>query len=78
MEDALRKEIFRIAFMVVYLLSKERNKDVLCYLRLVINPKDEEALRVINYPRELRYNSRKTYDCCQSLQAFHLGSDAKY
>jgi hypothetical protein len=36
MEDALEKEIFRIAFMVVYLLSKERNKDVLCYLRLVI------------------------------------------
>jgi hypothetical protein len=47
----LEKEIFRTEFMVVCLLPKERNKDVLCYLRLVINPKDEEALmRVINYP----------------------------
>jgi DNA helicase-2/ATP-dependent DNA helicase PcrA len=28
-----------------------KKKDVLCYLRLVLNPKDEEALmRVINYP----------------------------
>jgi DNA helicase-2/ATP-dependent DNA helicase PcrA len=31
--------------------QRKEIKDVLCYLRLVINPKDEEALmRVINYP----------------------------
>jgi DNA helicase-2/ATP-dependent DNA helicase PcrA len=35
----LEKEIFRIAFMVVYLLSRKEIKDVLCYLRLVINQK---------------------------------------
>jgi superfamily I DNA/RNA helicase len=58
----------------------QKEKDVLCYLRLVINPKDEEAFGACHQlsSRELRYNSRKTYDCCQSLQAFHLGSNAKY
>jgi DNA helicase-2/ATP-dependent DNA helicase PcrA len=39
MEDALRKRDIRIAFMVVYLLSRKEIKDVLCYLRLVINQK---------------------------------------
>jgi DNA helicase-2/ATP-dependent DNA helicase PcrA len=29
---------------------KERNKDVLCYLRLVINQKMKKLVRVINYP----------------------------
>ncbi len=52
MEDALRKRDipYRIYGGLSFYQRKEI-KDVLCYLRLVINPQDEEALvRVINYP----------------------------
>jgi DNA helicase-2/ATP-dependent DNA helicase PcrA len=52
MEDALRKHDipYRIYGGLSFYQRKEI-KDVLAYLRLVINPKDEEALvRVINYP----------------------------
>lgn len=52
MEDALRKkEIpYRIYGGLSFYQRKEI-KDVLSYLRLITNPKDEEALkRVINYP----------------------------
>ena len=52
MEDALRKRgiKYRIYGGLSFYQRKEI-KDVLAYLRLVINPKDEEALkRVINYP----------------------------
>ncbi|HNP33393.1 MAG TPA: 3'-5' exonuclease [Flavobacterium sp.] len=52
MEDALRKRDipYRIYGGLSFYQRKEI-KDVLCYLRLVINTKDEEALvRVINYP----------------------------
>jgi DNA helicase-2/ATP-dependent DNA helicase PcrA len=52
MEDALRKRDipYRIYGGLSFYQRKEV-KDVLCYLRLVLNPKDEEALiRVINYP----------------------------
>jgi DNA helicase-2/ATP-dependent DNA helicase PcrA len=52
MEDALRKRDipYRIYGGLSFYQRKEI-KDVLSYLRLVINPKDEEALvRVINYP----------------------------
>ncbi len=52
MEDALRKRDipYRI-FGGLSFYQRKEIKDVLCYLRLVINPKDEEALiRVINYP----------------------------
>ncbi len=52
MEDALRKRgiKYRIYGGLSFYQRKEI-KDVLSYLRLVINPKDEEALkRVINYP----------------------------
>ncbi|MHC5202373.1 ATP-dependent helicase [Myroides sp. LJL119] len=52
MEDALRKKDipYRIYGGLSFYQRKEI-KDVLCYLRLIINPKDEEALiRVINYP----------------------------
>jgi DNA helicase-2/ATP-dependent DNA helicase PcrA len=52
MEDALRKRDipYRIYGGLSFYQRKEI-KDVLAYLRLVINPKDEEALiRVINYP----------------------------
>ena len=52
MEDALRKRDipYRIYGGLSFYQRKEI-KDVLCYLRLVINPRDEEALiRVINYP----------------------------
>jgi len=51
-EDALRKRDipYRIYGGLSFYQRKEI-KDVLCYLRLVINPKDEEALkRVINFP----------------------------
>lgn len=52
MEDALRKRgiKYRIYGGLSFYQRKEI-KDVLSYLRLIINPKDEEALkRVINYP----------------------------
>lgn len=52
MEDALRKRDipYRIYGGLSFYQRKEI-KDVLAYLRLIINPKDEEALiRVINYP----------------------------
>ncbi len=51
-EDALRKRDikYRIYGGLSFYQRKEI-KDVLAYLRLIINPKDEEALkRVINYP----------------------------
>ncbi|OYQ37251.1 ATP-dependent DNA helicase [Flavobacterium cyanobacteriorum] len=51
-EDALRKRDipYRIYGGLSFYQRKEI-KDVLSYLRLVVNPKDEEALvRVINYP----------------------------
>lgn len=51
-EDALRKRDipYRIYGGLSFYQRKEI-KDVIAYLRLVINPKDEEALvRVINYP----------------------------
>ncbi len=51
-EDALRKRgiKYRI-FGGLSFYQRKEIKDVLAYLRLVINPKDEEALkRVINYP----------------------------
>lgn len=52
MEDALRRKNipYRIYGGLSFYQRKEV-KDVLAYLRLVINPKDEEALRrVVNYP----------------------------
>lgn len=52
MEDALRKRDipYRIYGGLSFYQRKEI-KDVLAYLRLVINPKDEEALmRIINFP----------------------------
>jgi len=52
MEDALRKKDipYRIYGGLSFYQRKEI-KDVLAYLRLVLNPKDEEALkRVVNYP----------------------------
>jgi len=52
MEDALRKRDipYRIYGGLSFYQRKEI-KDVLSYLRIIINPKDEEALkRVINYP----------------------------
>ncbi|WP_340063360.1 ATP-dependent helicase [Ascidiimonas aurantiaca] len=51
-EDALRKKDipYRIYGGLSFYQRKEI-KDVLAYLRLVVNPKDEEALnRIVNYP----------------------------
>ena len=52
MEDALRKRDipYRI-FGGLSFYQRKEIKDVLAYLRLIVNPKDEEGLkRVINYP----------------------------
>jgi len=52
MEDALRKKDipYRIYGGLSFYQRKEI-KDVIAYLRLILNPKDEEAIkRVINYP----------------------------
>ena len=52
MEDALRKRDipYRI-FGGLSFYQRKEIKDVLSYLRVIINPKDEEALkRIINYP----------------------------
>ena len=52
MEDALRKKgiPFRIYGGLSFYQRKEI-KDILAYLRLIINPKDDEALRrIINFP----------------------------
>lgn len=52
LEDALRKRDipYRI-FGGLSFYQRKEIKDVLAYLRLIINPKDEEAfMRVINYP----------------------------
>ena len=52
MEDALRKRDipYRIYGGLSFYQRKEI-KDVLAYLRIVVNPKDEESLkRIINYP----------------------------
>ena len=51
-EDSLRKKLipYRIYGGLSFYKRKEI-KDVLAYLRLIINPKDEESLkRIINYP----------------------------
>lgn len=51
-EDALRKQdIPYLIYGGTSFYQRKEIKDVLAYLRLIINPKDEEALkRVINYP----------------------------
>ena len=52
LEDALRKN--GIAYVIVggiEFYKRKEVKDILAYLRLIVNPKDEESLlRVINYP----------------------------
>ena len=52
MEDALRKrEIPYRIFGGLSFYQRKEIKDVLAYLRLLINPNDEEAIkRVVNYP----------------------------
>jgi len=52
MEDALRKkDIPYIIYGGLSFYQRKEIKDVIAYLRLIINPKDEESLvRVINYP----------------------------
>ena len=53
MEDALRKK--NIKYKIYGGLSfyqRKEIKDILAYLRLIVNPNDEEALkRIINYPK---------------------------
>ena len=52
MEDALRKrDIPYRVFGGVSFYQRKEIKDLLAYLRVIINPKDEESLkRIINYP----------------------------
>ena len=54
LEHALRER--GVPYQIVNGLEfyqRKEIKDVLCYLRLILNPKDEEALiRVINYPAQ--------------------------
>lgn len=51
-EDALRKkDIPYIIYGGLSFYQRKEIKDVLAYLRVIVNPKDEEALkRIINYP----------------------------
>jgi DNA helicase-2/ATP-dependent DNA helicase PcrA len=46
MEDALENEYSHLWWIVF--LPEERNKDVLCYLRLVINPRMKRSLDASN------------------------------
>ena len=52
MEDALRKrDIPYRTYGGLSFYQRKEIKDVLAYLRIVVNPKDEESLkRIINYP----------------------------
>jgi DNA helicase II / ATP-dependent DNA helicase PcrA len=86
-EDALRKKDipYRIYGGLSFYQRKEI-KDVLAYLRLVINPKDEEALvRVINYPARgigdttvekltvaANYYKRSIYEVMQNIDKIDL------
>ena len=75
-EDALRKK--NIPYKIYGGLSfyqRKEIKDVLAYLRLVINPKDEEAFRrVINYPaRGIGATTLAKLTLAAEAQAFHYG-----
>jgi DNA helicase-2/ATP-dependent DNA helicase PcrA len=86
-EDALRKKDipYRIYGGLSFYQRKEI-KDVLSYLRLVINPKDEEALkRVINYPTRgigqttldklivaAKHYNRSIFEVMENLQKINL------
>ena len=78
-EDALRKKDipYRIYGGLSFYQRKEI-KDVLAYLRLVLNPKDEEALkRVINYPAR-GIGDTTMERCCKSLQPIDFWGDEKH
>jgi DNA helicase-2/ATP-dependent DNA helicase PcrA len=54
--------------MEAYLFCKGRGERCLCYLRQVINPKDERGLmRVINYPARGIGNTTENNHCGKSL-----------
>lgn len=87
-EDALRKK--NIPYKIYGGLSfyqRKEIKDVLSYLRLVINPKDEEAFRrVINYPARgigattlakltlaAEQHNLSLWETCEKLQTIPVG-----
>ncbi|MEX0290948.1 MAG: ATP-dependent helicase [Flavobacteriaceae bacterium] len=90
-EDALRKKDipYRIYGGLSFYQRKEI-KDVLCYLRLVINPKDEEALRrIINFPARgigqttvdkltvaANHYDRSVFEVMQNLDKINLNINA--
>ncbi len=90
-EDALRKRDipYRIYGGLSFYQRKEI-KDVLAYLRLIINPKDEEALkRVINFPTRgigqttvdklvvaANHYGRSIYEVLDNLQKLNLNINA--
>jgi DNA helicase-2/ATP-dependent DNA helicase PcrA len=60
MEDALRKRDIPYRIYGGLSFIKGKIKDVLCYLRLVINPKMKKLLvRVINYPARIEIQQSK-------------------
>src|SRR6056297_1683646 len=90
-EDALRKRDipYRIYGGLSFYQRKEI-KDVLAYLRLIINPKDEEALkRVINFPTRgigqttvdklvvaANHYNRSVYEVMDNLEKLNLNINA--
>lgn len=92
MEEALRRQ--NIPYKIYGGLSfyqRKEIKDMIAYLRLVVNPKDEEALRrVINFPTRgigkttlehidvwTKENSCSMWDIVENIKSFSLSSRAK-
>ncbi len=92
LEEALRKR--NIAYIIYGGLSfyqRKEIKDMIAYLRVIVNPRDEEALRrIINYPTRgignstiehmtvwAKENECAFWDIVENVQSFPLGARAK-
>ena len=77
-EDALRRK--NIPFQIFGGLSfyqRKEIKDVLAYLRIIVNPNDEESLkRIINYPA--RGIGQTTLDKIQCFKKYSLSRIASF